>query len=332
MKKPALPSMPAPTYRNRSGRHVLSWLAALLALIALPCLAQPKFVYRFDTRPPEEIFSTGFTARGTNLDLRRYLSDARFIRSRGPSGNPGFIASTEYSAAALVVGEYTMARRGIARGYIYRIRADDHFYDLNLSVRNLREISRAAGCVEEANYCTDWLTDFFTDSTFISDRPIPASMIASVDVVDSAGMVNIVDHAVQLHHRMNLVVSQTIDNSHYIDADTHANPHPYLTVRTAAEASSSSCRTTAPRNDDDQNEGGAAGPSCEGDALAVAGSSGYLSPGLFPDCPPQKRSVESLPCVPPPVVNLSRLRRVLLILMASNELSPMGAGRPRDEL
>ena len=101
--------------RSLSNNYLHLWLMALFAVVSMPCLAQPKFVYRVDTRPPEEIFTSGFTTRGTNLDLRRYMSNSIFVRSRGPANNPGFIATTEYRAAALRISESTMFQRALER-------------------------------------------------------------------------------------------------------------------------------------------------------------------------------------------------------------------------
>ena len=329
--------------RSLSNNYLHLWLMALFAVVSMPCLAQPKFVYRVDTRPPEEIFTSGFTTRGTNLDLRRYMSNSIFVRSRGPANNPGFIATTEYRAAALRISESTMFQRALERVYIYRIRANNDFYDLNLSVRHLREVSHAAGCAEDANVCTDWLQEvsrgiaFMSESalqsTFVSDRSIPANMIASVDVLEATGVVRIVDHAMQ-QRRLNLALIETIDNHHYIDADTRANPNPYTAPEPVTSASSSACRPPMPPTGDDESGSGPAGPSCEGDLVAVAGPSGYMHPGLFPNCPSSshKRSLQAPDCTPPPTINLSKLRRAMRVLIATDDLQSASGGQGHGEL
>ncbi|MFI6549334.1 hypothetical protein ACIBO9_39435 [Streptomyces prunicolor] len=49
--------------------------------------AFPRDLYRGDSRPPGEIFSTGFTARGTNYDLQAHVQGDR-------AGNSGYISTT----------------------------------------------------------------------------------------------------------------------------------------------------------------------------------------------------------------------------------------------
>jgi hypothetical protein len=62
-------------------------------------------LYRSDTRPPSEIFDTGFDPRGSNMDVLEHAS--------GWSKDSGYVATTRSESVAI--------RRG---GYVYEVRAD----------------------------------------------------------------------------------------------------------------------------------------------------------------------------------------------------------------
>jgi len=294
----------------------------LLAVVALPSMARTTFVYRFDTRPPQEIFATGFAPRGTNLDLMDRLT-RRYMRSRG-TGNSGLIATTADSHVALQIAGIHMAQRGLTQGYIYRIRADQHFYSAGLSLRDLRQRRLSAGM--DTSDIDEVIEDFGWEQTYVSDRAITADMIVAVDSAMSTGTPPLPGAI-----RASTDLDFSRRNPHYVNRDTYANPAPYP-MPGPAPRGPSLCPNPQPPGDDSAQ--GALGPNCEDDVFAIASPGGYLSLGGFPDClpPRDKRSIPSVDCQALPTVNLSKRRRVLRILLADSEWSGQGSGRAHDEL
>ncbi|HAU5528429.1 TPA: pertussis toxin-like subunit ArtA [Proteus mirabilis] len=92
------------------------------------------FVYRVDSRGPDEIFENGFSARGDNRNLREHVTGS----SCREDGNTRYIATTNsIESADSIARSYFTRGSGISAGtlYIYTIRADNNFY----SVRNTAE-------------------------------------------------------------------------------------------------------------------------------------------------------------------------------------------------
>jgi len=284
-------------------------LMMLLAIAALPGFAQTAFVYRFDTRPPQEIFATGFAPRGTNLDLMDRLT-RRYMRSRG-TDNSGLIATTADSHVALQIAGIYMAQRGLVQGYIYRIRADQNFYSANLSLRDLRQRRLSAGT--DTSDIDEVIEDFGWEQTYVSDRAITADMIIAVDSLMSTGTPPLPGAI-----RASTDLDFSRRNPHYVSRDTYANPGAYP-MPGPAPRGPSLCPTPRPSSDDSAQ--GGVGPNCEDDVFAIASPGGYLSLGGFPDClpPRDKRSTPFVDCQMLPVVNLSMRRRVLRVLLADSE-------------
>ncbi|EBC5529440.1 hypothetical protein C3M26_21680 [Salmonella enterica] len=89
----------------------------------------PKFVYRVDSRRPDEIFQNGFEAWGNNYNLIAHVNGASCSTSGSQSG---FISTTSNLDAANAIAEQHVAERGVA--YIYTIRADNTFYNAAESI------------------------------------------------------------------------------------------------------------------------------------------------------------------------------------------------------
>ncbi|MGO4551782.1 hypothetical protein AB4059_11845 [Lysobacter sp. 2RAF19] len=133
-------------------RILSKMLAACLLLSAFGVLAQPiTRVYRADSRPPHEIFDTGFQGRGANMDLLAHTLG-------------GSCEETDPARASTWVS--TSARRETATGfamghlegipgsgpqhamYIYTIRADHTYVD----VRGVMRRVVAAGHAGQQGY------------------------------------------------------------------------------------------------------------------------------------------------------------------------------------
>lgn len=110
---------------------MLSLLAPLAA--EAPAVAEdiplPTKLYRWDTRAPEEIFAAGFRARGDDSSLILHVVD-RVGRRESSSA---YVATTSDVEAANLLPRQ---REG---GWIYEIWADDRFYSVNQSLRNLAD-------------------------------------------------------------------------------------------------------------------------------------------------------------------------------------------------
>jgi hypothetical protein len=304
--------------RIRSSRLARSWLIAWLAIAPLPCLAQQKFVYLVDINPPERVFTAAMTPSGTNLNIFDLVAHTR---------DEGFLVTVDSMDSARWVAEDIMSRSDLGRIFIYRIRADEHFYSFNLSVQRLWEVAREMNARWTFPFILRWLEGVDWMRMHITDRIIPPSAIASAIEIsrpDSLPHTPTVMHA-------------AISNDRYIDADTQASLEAYgeqASVEPRFRPSpNSSCRPTRPfRHDDNDDHEGAIGLTCEDDVLAVESPYGYVPLSVIPDCAAsrRRRSLSQPPCKPLPTINLSRRARALNILILDWTWSPSN-GR-HDEL
>jgi len=85
----------------------------------------PTLLYRVDTRPPEEIFPTGFVSRGAALNLVKHVLG---------SARSGFIATTESPEAASRIASELVRKDHTKPVWIYTIRADHNFYSVPQSL------------------------------------------------------------------------------------------------------------------------------------------------------------------------------------------------------
>jgi len=85
----------------------------------------PTLVYRVETRPPAEIFSTGFVSRGDNLDLVQHVL-------RTPDS--GFVATTDSPEAVARIAQALVKMDNTKPLWVYTIRASDNFYHVSESL------------------------------------------------------------------------------------------------------------------------------------------------------------------------------------------------------
>lgn len=287
----------------------------LLALCgAFPSQAWAKihFVYRFDTRPPSEIFSTGFVPRGNNADLLQHVISSY-------RDDSAFIGTTSSYEAALRFARTQLRGVSDVTGYIYEIAADDSFYEVTSSLEGFLERERAAGIHPDNRFMAltvDMaIAEFRWEHEFVATRPIAASSIywgIEVNVMrESHGSVRVEqgsrhDHA-SPRERPN----------------TFANLDPYPVTWSSGAAPTLAC---ADSNDDAE---GPAGVNCTGDLYAAADGGDYVHPAMLPWCSsPQnrqkeKRSIDTASCSGGvSLINLSKLARANVAIISSKPWAP----------
>ncbi|MGO4700954.1 scabin-related ADP-ribosyltransferase [Dyella sp. 2RAB6] len=162
-----------------SAKRWLSRLGLLLGLAlcgAFPSWANGgvRFVYRFDTRPPEQIFASGFSPRGSDTSLIRHVL--------AWTEESAFVAATSsLEVATSLAITYLEANPG-AVGFIYRIQADESFYEAIPSLEHFLAQERGAG-IDPRHYYTerglDYVIPQFTwQREFVATVPIRLSSIS----------------------------------------------------------------------------------------------------------------------------------------------------------
>jgi hypothetical protein len=248
--------------------------------------ARAHVLYRFDTRPPEEIFSSGFVPRGRDTDLIRH--------TLAWTQESAFIATTlSFEAATSFADTYLQANPD-ATGYIYRIDADNHFYEVMPSLEHFLERERIAGIDSRFRFMEATLElaiqQFSWQQEFVSVTPIAASSIAWAipmrRILEDDGSFGVRSGSVR-------------DNMAWIgDQNTIANTRDYP-VTWPTGASFSSSPSDSPLSACSEASGAfslPAGMNCTGDLYAAAegGAEGGdpIHLALLPSCspsPPQKK-------------------------------------------
>lgn len=160
------------------------------------------FVYRVDSRSPEEIFHDGFRSHGNNRNLQQHL--------RGDSCAAGSRDSAFIATTTSLIETYNIARQYYSsssfhgRLYRYRIRANNIFYSIQPSV----------------NYISRHGVSF---SGFEQIMMREQNEIVAVGYIPTE---NIVDAVELTYDRFNSRVSDGpgISNARYIPASTFVNP------------------------------------------------------------------------------------------------------------
>lgn len=166
------------------------------------------YVYRYDQRPPDEVFRDGIGAWGGNDDVYEHMTGSSC--STG-SMTSAFVSTTILQRyAELLQGAREVSRRtqgSTFTGYIYRIRADESFYNMVESFLYYRRINQRSDLLSQAQ-----IAGFSWE--YIVPIRIPSVNIQDVTVTeyDEAGVIQ--------------SVSTTL-NPNYIYRDTHTSPLPY---------------------------------------------------------------------------------------------------------
>lgn len=190
----------------------------------------PRFLYRIDTRKPEVIFETGFNPVGNVRDFFTHILGERMRDSY-------FISTSETITAALrFFASWLDEPIGRDEVYLYEIRADQRFYNARATGENFldrvlnNQIVYEHGNRDDALFCIDILRgEFAYQREWFSDGPIAREQIVRAWRVD---MVEIDPRHVrhtgrEFSQALPRINNPDINNPHYQEAATHANPNPW---------------------------------------------------------------------------------------------------------
>ena len=117
----------------------LLFLSSVVMLldISLSFAIPPSTVWRMDTRGEQEIFSSGFQAWGNNVNVHAHVSGESCVNRPGSQRNSGFVSTAaDFQYIRTVAAARAFARPG-QHIFLYRIRADGNFYNVEASLRAL---------------------------------------------------------------------------------------------------------------------------------------------------------------------------------------------------
>jgi len=285
---------------------LLSVALGLALCGALPSRAYAKVsvVYRFDTRPPSEIFSSGFAPRGGDTNLIRH--------ALAWTEESAFIATTaSLEAAENFANTYVQADPD-APGYIYRIEADDSFYEVTASLESFLEQERQRGFPPRFRAMEltlqNAIQEYRWQQEYVSTVPIPPSLIAWArpyqGEVFADGSIAMREGAIQDNWNW-AGVRNTFSNTgnYWVTWPDSASSSP---VSSCTEAIGS-LSIAAGMNCTDDLYGIAEGGREDGDPIHQA-----LLPSSCPSSPKEKRSGNTPLCFPLAyrIVNLSKRMRI----------------------
>jgi len=306
---------------NVYSEKTLSLIKALFLLLIL-CMysglsySAPKppgktaWFYRVDTRPPEVIFSEGFTPRGNNLNLVDH-----FLSMMCELGNAGFVSVTDNFKTAVFFAATIIEGRNKDFVYLYQVSPEAGFYNVEYSIRMHMEDIFADGSerVSPLNNYTrrlySGLSDFSWEREWVAANEIPAHSVRAVYKV------RLTSNSNPAHSGLNISVDEnSVPNPGFIASDTlgylNAYPIPLPAQDVPSPVSSTTCS-------DDSDEGGR----IFSDSIAVPSTSGYVSNSMiYPACQrdsdSSKRSAQpdftSEGC--PGSINLTDIRRNRIII------------------
>ena len=193
---------------------ITSQIVKLLLLILLYCswhvyADPPKFVYRIDTRSPEEIFKYGFSPVGNNMDLIRHVT--------GVDGS-GFVSTSSNEAAVINgIAPFTIRTFSAAsrNAWLYTIRATGDFYDVNTTLRTIEAEEDPHELINE-NRIENVLNRYNWQEEWVSTRSISPELIQTAQEVT-------------LDRGSSTVrfTGNDSSNARYLDRDTTGNSNPY---------------------------------------------------------------------------------------------------------
>jgi hypothetical protein len=171
----------------------------------------PKFVYRVDTRNPDDIFANGFKSWGNNDDIVAHILGTSCTRETelGGTHDSAFVATTtDQDIVRRAVAAYSTGLDPGDQVYVYEIRADNNFYSAQTSMALLRsqtfmtdrpQVPAQASVL--GNGQSEWL----------AYQAVPGNQISSVSI-----------------HRVGASWQTTdVSNRGYRNLDTRGNASPY---------------------------------------------------------------------------------------------------------
>lgn len=279
--------MAAMSRRWRLRLHVLPILVLFNVLCSLH--AQPRYVFRFDSRPPGVMFSAGFTARGHNRNLLEHI-----MRWGEPSA---FIATTESYEAALRIARQRLGERLDIRGYIYTIAASSTFYPVRASLEGF--LATGAQTMDQEDYLSialyagKALQRFRWEQEYVATEPIWATWIHSAtpvhNVREAAG-------------RVRLNELDPIPNSRWHPpADQQASALPYPLIPLERNRPAPLCVATIHELESFESLveltadlAGLPGEDCEDDLWAALDGDEYIHPAMLASCDVSQMEIRSV--------------------------------------
>ncbi|MUV14053.1 hypothetical protein [Noviluteimonas gilva] len=173
--------------------RILSMLLAAACLLpALDAVAQPlpepiKLVYRADSRPPEDMFASGFFGRGSNMDLLAHTLGGSCEETNLARASTWVSMSAEHETA---IGFATGRLEGIEENgpehsmWIYTIRPDETYLD----VRSVIQSAAFAGWYGQQGYTSaqgDTLAHLLYSTLLGSEREVVAHYVAPANIVSA---------------------------------------------------------------------------------------------------------------------------------------------------
>jgi len=250
--------------------------------------AQPRYVYRFSFKPPEEVFSAGFTALGPNRDLLNHVAVG--------SAQSAFIATTADYRVALRIARRELGSGSDRTGYIYTIAANPTFYPVTASLQDFLARGRAEGIDEEhiflAMSAAAAMDEFRWEQEYVAAGPIWARWIRSampVDIVrEAGGRIEVYEQARIFNRRW----SPPFD-------EQGASLVPYPMVWPASSHAMPVCAAIINDLEDSEDSGEIQGEDCDGDLWAALDGDEYIHPALLASCDgwqQKKRSSSGMVC------------------------------------
>lgn len=162
----------------------------------------PEFVYRADTRPPEEIFQTGFYSwaaefgRVPNYNIAAHAYGTSLLQRRSP-----FVSTTRSLGVAHSIADL-LRRHSVVNGpidpyvtvWIYQIRATHDFYSMNTAIDAMIR-SLSSGGIDTADghtarFIRSWSTITRWEQEWVSVAPIVGSSIVGATRHDGVPQTN----------------------------------------------------------------------------------------------------------------------------------------------
>lgn len=288
-------------------RIAITGIFILLLVCAAPAMAGLSFLYRFDTRPPSQIFAMGFTPKGSDTNLVNHFT--------GSYDESSFVSTTSSFEVALRFARIHMEDSQARRGYIYRINADGSFYDVNASMRSHMAYLVSHGYERSLPRYTTRIdvavADLSWEQEYATPVPIPGTSISwAIPVTGHSSATG----------GISLTQGDVQPNPGAFPSDSFVNSQPYpIELPLEDDSPCSSPASEDLSSDDEEPLGGA----CANDIAAVplvAASMAYMHAYHLPDCSfpsSRKRRDTSIPTrvqcssATLKLVNLSRLRRLI---------------------
>lgn len=177
-------------YTRTTTRTICAVVVSLMMAVTFTSTAraddEPRWLYRVDTRDPEEIFESGFAPRGTDPDLLSHVSAAG---GSDAAARSGLVATTSDLAvaerlASLYLDEAVSNGDEEPTVYLYSIAPTHHFYDVHRSLLVHADQAEALPATPEyvLSVRSIAISITATEHEWVSDRLVPPSYIADAQV------------------------------------------------------------------------------------------------------------------------------------------------------